>query len=69
MLSGVVTIYGITTHHLRGSVRAHIYAVARMNMADLELKHAGEVVWKIDSWDRRLDPRKPYITFAFGRDP
>lgn len=45
------------------------YGVARMNMADMELKHAGKIVWKIDYWDRRLDPREPYITFAFGRDP
>jgi hypothetical protein len=44
------------------------YAVARMNMGDLDLKHAGEVVWKIAAWDRRLDPRQPYITFAFPRD-
>ncbi|HEV7225031.1 MAG TPA: hypothetical protein VGN42_20165 [Pirellulales bacterium] len=44
------------------------YAVARMNMGDLELKHAGEIVWRIDNWDRRLDPRQPYITFAFDRD-
>lgn len=44
------------------------YAVARMNMSDLDLKHAGEVVWRVAPWDRRLDPREPYITFAFPRD-
>jgi hypothetical protein len=52
-----------------GQYRDWRYAVARMNMGDLELKHAGETVWRVKQWDRRLDPRQPYITFAFGRDP
>jgi hypothetical protein len=43
------------------------YAVARMNMAELDLMHSGKVVWNVNTWDRRLDPRQPYITFAFNR--
>lgn len=45
------------------------FAAARMNMGNLELKHRDIIVWTIDDWNRKRDPREPYITFDHKLDP